>query len=218
MHFELSYFYSSYQEVVMQLGMNQMIPQIFNMQLGPYFELSSSRWKQLCQTVFRALCSKLQHYDALIISHITQPKSCQLAACIILPNVSLQGVCWSIFGWYQGAHMIQHLMIVYSYHHLSFRINIPLCSIVSLSSSYWYIYANMRLSLTGIYARLRFTLTGIYARLRFTLKLNQYHAQEMFGDPVRRPTQCNVLPLIWTYLVKNDGTKKAQCVYNGSPT
>ena len=76
----------------------------------------------------------------------------------------------------------------------------------------------MRLSLTGIYARLRFTLTGIYARLRFTLKLNQYHAQEMFGDPVRRPTQCNVLPLIWTYLVKNYGTKKARCVCNGSPT
>jgi len=49
-------------------------------------------------------------------------------------------------------------------------------------------------------------------------QLNQYNAQEMFGDSVHRPPQCNVLPLIWTYLVKNDGTKKARCVCNGSTT
>ena len=49
-------------------------------------------------------------------------------------------------------------------------------------------------------------------------QLNQYHAQDMFGDPIQRPPGCNVLPLIWTYLIKNDGTKKARCVCNGSPT
>ena len=32
--------------------------------------------------------------------------------------------------------MIQHLMIVYNYHHLSLFINITLCSIMPLSSSY----------------------------------------------------------------------------------
>ena len=49
-------------------------------------------------------------------------------------------------------------------------------------------------------------------------QLNQYHAQGMFGDPVQRPPKCNILPLIWTYLVKSDGTKKARCVCNGSPS
>ena len=49
-------------------------------------------------------------------------------------------------------------------------------------------------------------------------QLNQYHAQGMFGDPVRRPPASNVLPLIWTYLIKPDGTKKARCVCNGAPS
>ena len=49
-------------------------------------------------------------------------------------------------------------------------------------------------------------------------QLNQYHAQGMFGAPTSRPPQCNVLPLIWTYLIKSDGTKKARCVCNGSPS
>ena len=47
-------------------------------------------------------------------------------------------------------------------------------------------------------------------------QLNQYHAQGMFGDPTRCLPQCNVLPLIWTYLIKSDGTKKARCVRNGT--
>ena len=33
-------------------------------------------------------------------------------------------------------------------------------------------------------------------------QLNQYHAQNMFGDPIQRPLHANVLPLIWTYLIK----------------
>ena len=49
-------------------------------------------------------------------------------------------------------------------------------------------------------------------------QLNQYHAQDMFGAVIKRPPQFNVLPLIWTYPVKSEGTKKSQCVCNGSPT
>ena len=40
----------------------------------------------------------------------------------------------------------------------------------------------------------------------------------MFGDPVQRPPLCNILPIIWTYLIKTDGTKKARCVCNRSPS
>ena len=48
-------------------------------------------------------------------------------------------------------------------------------------------------------------------------QLNSYHSQGMFGEPTPRPPNCNVLPLIWTYTVKANGTKKARCVCNGSP-
>jgi len=48
-------------------------------------------------------------------------------------------------------------------------------------------------------------------------QINQYHAQEIFGEPIRQPRGCNVLPLIWTYIVKNYGTKKARCVCNNGP-
>ena len=40
----------------------------------------------------------------------------------------------------------------------------------------------------------------------------------MFGDPVQRPPRYNILPLIWTYLIKTDGTKKTRCVCNGRPS
>jgi len=49
-------------------------------------------------------------------------------------------------------------------------------------------------------------------------QLNQYHAQSMFGNPVKPPRSCNILPLIWTYLIKSNGSKKARCVCNGSPS
>ena len=39
----------------------------------------------------------------------------------------------------------------------------------------------------------------------------------MFGTPCAKPSKCNLLPLLWTYVVKPDGTKKARCVCNGSP-
>ena len=39
----------------------------------------------------------------------------------------------------------------------------------------------------------------------------------MFGSPVPRPQDANVLPLIWVYVYKTNGVRKARCVCNGSP-
>jgi deoxyuridine 5'-triphosphate nucleotidohydrolase len=48
-------------------------------------------------------------------------------------------------------------------------------------------------------------------------QLNQYYDQGTFSPPMQRPKdKCNVLPLLWTYLIKDCGTKKARCVCNGS--
>ena len=49
-------------------------------------------------------------------------------------------------------------------------------------------------------------------------QLDQYEKQEMFGRPCPRPPNTNVLPFLWTYLIKDDGTKKARCVCNGAPS
>ena len=38
----------------------------------------------------------------------------------------------------------------------------------------------------------------------------------MFDEPCQIPDGSNVLSLLWIYLVKVDGTKKARCVCNGS--
>ena len=48
-------------------------------------------------------------------------------------------------------------------------------------------------------------------------QLDQYHEQKMFGQPCPLPGGANVLDLLWTYLVKVNGTKKARCVCNGQP-
>ena len=48
-------------------------------------------------------------------------------------------------------------------------------------------------------------------------QLDQYHKQGMFGSPCKKPYHCNILPLLWVYLIKTDGTLKARCVCNGSP-
>ena len=48
-------------------------------------------------------------------------------------------------------------------------------------------------------------------------QLNQYESQGTFGAPCPYPKGENVLPLLWTYLIKDCGTKKARCVCNGSP-
>ena len=48
-------------------------------------------------------------------------------------------------------------------------------------------------------------------------QLNQYHEQDMFGEPCQLPPGANVLDLLWTYLIKTDGTLKARCVCNGQP-
>ena len=47
-------------------------------------------------------------------------------------------------------------------------------------------------------------------------QLDQYHAQNTFGPPQDLPKGANVLNLLWTYLIKDDGRKKARCVCNGS--
>ncbi len=49
-------------------------------------------------------------------------------------------------------------------------------------------------------------------------QLDQYHSQQMFGEPCQLPAGANVLDLLWAYLVKTDSTKKARCVCNGQPT
>ena len=47
---------------------------------------------------------------------------------------------------------------------------------------------------------------------------DQYKTQQMFGAPCPLPKNANVLPFLWTYLIKDDGTKKARCVCNGAPS
>ena len=48
-------------------------------------------------------------------------------------------------------------------------------------------------------------------------QLDQYLTQNTFGKPVSLPKGANLLPLIWTYLIKDCGRKKARCCCNGSP-
>ena len=47
-------------------------------------------------------------------------------------------------------------------------------------------------------------------------QLDQYRDQNTFGEPEPRPKGANLLSLLWCYLVKDDGRKKARCVCNGS--
>lgn len=47
-------------------------------------------------------------------------------------------------------------------------------------------------------------------------QLDQYQAQNTFGKPEPRRPGTNVLDLLWTYLIKDDGTKKSRCVCNGA--
>ena len=47
-------------------------------------------------------------------------------------------------------------------------------------------------------------------------QLQQYFDQDTFGEPQGRPPGTNLLSLLWVYLVKDDGRKKARCVCNGS--
>lgn len=46
-------------------------------------------------------------------------------------------------------------------------------------------------------------------------QLDQYENQKMFGKPCPLPPGANVLDLLWTYLIKDDGRLKARCVCNG---
>ena len=47
-------------------------------------------------------------------------------------------------------------------------------------------------------------------------QLDQYRDQDTFGEPEPRPRGANLLSLLWCYLVKDDGRKKARCVCNGN--
>ena len=48
-------------------------------------------------------------------------------------------------------------------------------------------------------------------------QLDLYEMQNMFGLPVPRPKDANIINLLWAYSIKTDGTKKSRCVCNGSP-
>jgi len=43
-------------------------------------------------------------------------------------------------------------------------------------------------------------------------QLEQYQQQGMFGEPEPRPVKANILSLLWTYLMKSDGTKRQVAV------
>ena len=48
-------------------------------------------------------------------------------------------------------------------------------------------------------------------------QLDQYEDQHTFGLPCELPIGANVLDLLWTYIIKTDGTLKSRCVCNGQP-
>ena len=49
-------------------------------------------------------------------------------------------------------------------------------------------------------------------------QLQQYEDQQTFGKPCPLPPGANCLPLLWTYLKKDDGRSKARLVCNGAPS
>jgi dUTP pyrophosphatase len=49
------------------------------------------------------------------------------------------------------------------------------------------------------------------------LMLDQYMAQGMFGAPMPLPKNANVFRMLWTYLLKIDGTQKSRMVCDGNP-
>ena len=49
-------------------------------------------------------------------------------------------------------------------------------------------------------------------------QLQQYEDQKTFGKPCPLPPGANCLPLLWTYLKKDDGRSKARLVCNGAPS
>jgi hypothetical protein len=55
-----------------------------------------------------------------------------------------------------------------------------------------------------------------WRKSRFKM-LDQYHEQGMFGAPTPLPKHANVFRMLWTYLLKIDGTRKARMVCDGNP-
>jgi len=48
-------------------------------------------------------------------------------------------------------------------------------------------------------------------------QLDQYDQQNMLGQPEPRPSKANILTLLWAYLIKTNGIKKARCCCKGNP-
>jgi hypothetical protein len=46
-------------------------------------------------------------------------------------------------------------------------------------------------------------------------QLTSYHTQDMFGEPIQRPSKATVLPFVWTYLFKDGIKPKARGTCNG---
>jgi hypothetical protein len=55
-----------------------------------------------------------------------------------------------------------------------------------------------------------------WQQARYTM-LNSYHDQGMFGAPMEAPKHVNIHHMIWKYLIKMDGVRKACMVCDGSP-
>ena len=47
-------------------------------------------------------------------------------------------------------------------------------------------------------------------------QLDLYETQNMFGQPIPRPKEGNILHLLWAYKIKDDARLKARCVCNGN--
>ncbi len=47
--------------------------------------------------------------------------------------------------------------------------------------------------------------------------LDSYHEQGMFSEPMAPPQQCNIHHMLWRYVLKMCGTRKARMVCDGSP-
>ena len=45
-----------------------------------------------------------------------------------------------------------------------------------------------------------------------------YEGQDTFGTPCELPVGANILDLLCTYMIKDDGRLKARCVCNGQPS
>jgi hypothetical protein len=55
-----------------------------------------------------------------------------------------------------------------------------------------------------------------WRQARYTM-LNSYHEQGMFSEAMEAPDNANIHHMLWRYLIKMCGTRKARMVCDGSP-